>query len=249
MWPSRHRYSKQTHQPYSPEAAPASTAQASATCQSSASAQATSQAVHQGPTAKPSAQKGAAQTRVDVDATPGGTPTRSPKKPRPVNRHSPGQQDKVLDQVRRLINEERAYRDRGAAGLDDDHLLLIRGVRRPGESNYAIAVCNMYLLLGPRRRSLAWTLKRWRFDYRHGLVAKVPTLDTLKSWSRRYEWQARAYLFDHISLDEVLRRNELAEEIRQDARQELDRRRLVRKMRKRGLLPPETGGAATRKKT
>lgn len=238
MWPSRHHYPKQPHQAHSPQTAPASTAQVSANCQSSTAAQSR-------------AHKGAAQKRAAQDMAPAGTPVGIPKKPRSVNRHSPQQQDKVSDQVCRLINEERAYRDRWAAGLngEGDRLLLTRGVRRPGESDYAVAVCNMYLHLGPRRRSLIWTLKRWRWDYRHGLAAKVPTLDTLKSWSRRYEWQARAYLFDHISLGQVLCLNELAEEIRQDARQELDRRRLVRKLKKRGLLPPESAGEATRKKT
>jgi len=166
-----------------------------------------------------------------------------------VNRHSDQHQEKVQQQVRRLISEERAYRDRWAAGLNGDgDCLLTRGVRHPGESDYAVAVCNMYLHLGPRR-SLAKTLKRWRWDYNHCLVAKVPTLDTLKSWSRRYEWQARAYLFDHISLADVLHLNLLGQEVRERAQQELNRRRLLRKLKKRGLLPPEAAGeAAGRKK-
>ncbi len=143
-----------------------------------------------------------------------------------VNRHSPEHQDKVMEQVHRLIRDERAYRDRWAMDIDGEgeRLRVERGVRRPEESNYAVSVCNTYLRMGPCR-SFAKLLDRLQWDFEHGLAAKVPTLNTLKSWSRLYEWQARAYLTDHISLGEVLHLNMQAEEMRQRSREALERRR------------------------
>ena len=70
------------------------------------------------------------------------------------------------------------------------------GVRYADESHLAVAVCNAYLRL-QSKRSLVRVYNSWHEqEMREGRFDELFTLDTLKSWSRRYQWQARALLFD-----------------------------------------------------
>lgn len=70
---------------------------------------------------------------------------------------------------------------------------LLAGERKERESTKAIQACNDYLLMGPGR-----SLQKLHRIYIGYTSEKPPVshLRTLAEWSRRYEWQARAALYD-----------------------------------------------------
>ena len=118
-----------------------------------------------------------------------------------VNRHSTSHQHRVLNQAITIAaqeREERLYplRPLKAGEVRRPGAKPAAGVRYPDESHLALAVCNAYLRLYPKR-SLARVYSSWHEEeMQQGRYDELFTLDTLKSWSRRYHWQARALLFD-----------------------------------------------------
>jgi hypothetical protein len=75
----------------------------------------------------------------------------------------------------------------------------LRGVRQPGESSLAVFACNDYLWLGSHR-SFAKLLKAWLSSPPQTLLIGEPaTLNTLKQWSRRFDWQAQFRLAGTVS--------------------------------------------------
>lgn len=70
---------------------------------------------------------------------------------------------------------------------------LLSGQRQKGESDNAVIACNDWLRLGTGR-----TLPRLleRYAVMHQSAPPTASLDTLKKWSVRFDWQARAVQFD-----------------------------------------------------
>jgi hypothetical protein len=95
---------------------------------------------------------------------------------------------------------------------------LLAGERRERESRRAVEACNDYLRLGPGRSLTALLQEYAELDQ-----SRPPTraLGTLKLWSQRFEWQARADAYDA----EIERRRQ-AEQVELD-RQAAERRREV----------------------
>ena len=73
---------------------------------------------------------------------------------------------------------------------------LLAGAAQSGESSKAIQACNDYLRMGPGR-SLA-ELHRQYTDHDSGTRLDPPTevYTTLRNWSSRYDWAARAAQWD-----------------------------------------------------
>lgn len=71
-------------------------------------------------------------------------------------------------------------------------LKLLAGERQPGESARAVQACNDFLRQGPGR-SLPRLLKRYTKTHQD---PPTRSLDTLKDWSAKYGWTARAEAFD-----------------------------------------------------
>ena len=110
---------------------------------------------------------------------------------RPINRYSMEHRRHVRRRALELMAAEEAARYEE----DTCQLQPLSGVRLLGESDLAVSCCNDYLLMP--RRSLAKLRARHQRRWKTlGGVGKMTTLDTYKSWSRRYDWQARALLFD-----------------------------------------------------
>lgn len=67
------------------------------------------------------------------------------------------------------------------------------GERQKGESKNAVIACNDWLRMGPGR-----TLRALEQKYREVSRKSAPTqsIGTLNKWSRQYDWQARADLYD-----------------------------------------------------
>lgn len=113
----------------------------------------------------------------------------------------PASNAKICRQAMELAIEECRLGGRIVLNESGEHPIC--GVRRAGESVWAMAICNEYLLM-PKRSLLKLQRRCLRKAY-HGLLVKAPTLDTLKSWSRRFDWQARALLFDWQDAPEMRR--------------------------------------------
>lgn len=151
---------------------------------------------------------------------------------RRVNRHARSHRTEVISCALRLEEEAQALLEKHGVSTDDESLRPIlfqplKGVRRAGESAGALMTCNDYLQMGRRRRSLAALHRQLQRDYEAGLSCLVPTLDTLKSWSRRFEWQARALLFD-TGEDWVIREQlDLRRQYRKLAGWKLDRHKAL----------------------
>ena len=83
---------------------------------------------------------------------------------------------------------------------------LLAGERQKGESYKAVAACNAYLRLGPRR-----SLRQLTSGHKRPQMATDSwPLKSLGRWSSKYEWQARAEAYD-AQLEQE--RNERAQEI------------------------------------
>ena len=72
-------------------------------------------------------------------------------------------------------------------------LELLAGERQPGETARAVQACNEFLRQGPGR-SLAGLLRK--YGKMRENAAPTTSSDTLSSWSRRFDWPARAEAFD-----------------------------------------------------
>lgn len=76
---------------------------------------------------------------------------------------------------------------------------LLAGERQKRERDRAVIACNDYLLMGPGRSlEKLWRQYREQKWHQTGTKPAPPTrrLRTLKEWSSRYDWQARAKLYD-----------------------------------------------------
>lgn len=108
------------------------------------------------------------------------------------NIHHPGHKVRVIIQAAHLAAEEKSLANEE---LEKHRIRPLRGVRREGESNLAVMACNAYVRWP--RRSLVRVQKLWQQEEDIlGYGNTAPTLNTFKSWSRRFDWQARAYLYD-----------------------------------------------------
>lgn len=70
---------------------------------------------------------------------------------------------------------------------------LLAGKRQPRESHIAVQACNDFLRLGPGR-SLPDLLARYTANDQES--PPTASMGTLKQWSARFDWQARAALYD-----------------------------------------------------
>ena len=118
------------------------------------------------------------------------------------NRHARSHVNNIFVQALRLEDEEPEMLAKHWMTIDEwPPMQPLRGVRRVGESEGAVMACNDYLRL--EKRSLAKLRQQWQRDYEQGMTCFVPTLDTFKSWSRRFQWQARALLHDAQTQDDL----------------------------------------------
>lgn len=88
-------------------------------------------------------------------------------------------------------------------------LQLLAGEKQKGESARAIQACNDYLRMGPGRslRALAG-----KYSDIQQNTAPTQSSDTLFRWSTRFDWQARAELYDEqLEADKNTRRKEIME--------------------------------------
>ena len=72
-------------------------------------------------------------------------------------------------------------------------LELLAGNRQNGESNKAVQACNDWLRLGPGRTLPALLEKYGEMPEN---TAPTQSKNTLESWSKRFDWSARAVAFD-----------------------------------------------------
>lgn len=72
-------------------------------------------------------------------------------------------------------------------------LELLSGQRQSGESDNAVVACNDWLRMGTGR-TLSRLLSKYA-EIRH-ITPPTTSSDTLKNWSARFDWQARAVEFD-----------------------------------------------------
>lgn len=146
------------------------------------------------------------------------------------NIHHPGHKARVIIQAARLAAEEKTL---SIEELEKHLIRPLRGVRREGESNLAVMACNDYIRW-PRRSLVRTQKQQQQLEDHLGYGNTAPTLNTFKSWSRRFDWQARAYLYDEarntIPWQPSYQRPDTTTALALWARNELARRKAARQL-------------------